>query len=80
MNKNKKIKMIITEYKSACCFFFAHAVPLGSIREVPAESCEEIKASEGEEALCKNWLKPASSAETTLVHCYLNTKGWLQFY
>ena len=78
MNKNKKIKNNCNRMKT--CTFFFHPVPLGSIREVPAESCEEIKASEGEEALCKNWLKPASSAESTLVHCYLNTKGWLQFY
>ena len=54
-------------------------MPLGSIREVPAESCEEIKASEGKEALCKNWLKSSSSVETTLVHCYLDAKGWFAY-
>ena len=28
-------------------FFLYHTVPLGSIQQLPAESCSEIKASEG---------------------------------
>ena len=30
-------------------YLFYHAAPLGSIPELPAESCSEIKASEGNE-------------------------------
>ena len=60
-----------------CIRFLFFSVPLGSMPELPAESCEEIKASEGEAALCgNNWLKPNSSAQTTLVNCYLETEGW----
>ena len=56
--------------------FNSFSVPLGSTRDMPAVSCEEVKASEGEAALCKNWVKPNSSAETTLINCYLEAKGW----
>lgn len=52
-------------------------MPLGSIPELPGESCEEIEASEGKSALCKNWLKPNNKVETTLTNCYLEKEGWL---
>ena len=58
------------------CLFIC-PVPLGSIPEVPGESCAEIEASEGKAALCKNWLKPKSSEQPALIHCYLERKGWL---
>ena len=47
------VKILITITSARCCeslgffFFLYHAVPLGSIQELPAESCGEIKASEG---------------------------------
>ncbi|XP_078363220.1 uncharacterized protein LOC144647310 [Oculina patagonica] len=48
-------------------------VPIGSIRDLPAESCEEIKASEEEEVVSGNyWLDRHSTGEPTLIHCYLN--------
>ena len=55
-------------------------MPLGSTRDMPAASCEEVKKSEGEAALCKNWVKPNSSAETTLMNCYLEAKGMSEHY
>ena len=50
-------------------------MPVGSTRDMPAVSCEEVKASEGEAALCKNWVKPNSSAEAAVMNCYLEAKG-----
>ncbi|XP_015757537.1 PREDICTED: pancreatic secretory granule membrane major glycoprotein GP2-like [Acropora digitifera] len=45
-------------------------VPLGSIQEVPAASCQEIKASEGTSAVSGNyWLDSIKPGEVTLVSC-----------
>ncbi|XP_015757477.1 PREDICTED: uromodulin-like [Acropora digitifera] len=45
-------------------------VPLGSIQEVPAASCQEIKASEGTNAVSGNyWLNSIKPGEVTLVSC-----------
>ena len=39
------------------CLFLFLIVPLGSIPELPAESCQEIKASEEDKAVSgKHWL------------------------
>ena len=55
---------------------FWHPVPLGSIPELPAESCLEIKASEGDEAASGyNWLDPKSNGEAIQIFCYFGTKG-----
>ena len=35
--------------------FFLGAVPLGSIKELPADSCSEIKASEGNEMVNRKY-------------------------
>ncbi|XP_074607258.1 uromodulin-like [Acropora palmata] len=45
-------------------------VPLGSIQEVPAASCQEIKASEGTSAVSGNyWLDSIKPGQITLVSC-----------
>ncbi|XP_044181329.1 uncharacterized protein LOC114949977 [Acropora millepora] len=45
-------------------------VPLGSIQEVPAASCQEIKAIEGTSAVSGNyWLDSIKSGEVTLASC-----------
>ncbi|CAH3135331.1 unnamed protein product [Pocillopora meandrina] len=50
-------------------------VPLGSIRELPAESCKEIKASEGEQAVNANyWLDSTRSGNSNLARCDMKTK------
>ena len=50
--------------------FFYFTVPLGSIRELPAQSCKEIKASEGEESISSNyWLDVAQSGTAVLAYC-----------
>ncbi|CAH3166075.1 unnamed protein product [Pocillopora meandrina] len=51
-------------------------VPLGSIPELPAESCKEIKASEGEQAVSGNyWFKSNLPKYAVLVHCDMKTEG-----
>ena len=52
------------------------AVPLGSISELPADSCKEIKASEGGQAISGNyWLDSAGSGKPTLARCDMKTEG-----
>lgn len=66
-----KLKFSWNELKEFCVFFFNSAyqyflsfiVLLGSTPEVPAGSCQEIKASEGEEAATgKYWLNSNRSS------------------
>ncbi|XP_022804268.1 microfibril-associated glycoprotein 4-like [Stylophora pistillata] len=43
---------------------------LGSIKELPARSCQEIKASEGKNAIYgRYWLDPTNTGKATLYHC-----------
>ncbi|KAK2548977.1 Uromodulin [Acropora cervicornis] len=49
-------------------------IPLGSIQEVPAASCLEIKASEGTSAVSGNyWLDSIKPGQVTLVTCDMRT-------
>ncbi len=51
-------------------FISLHAVPLGSILELPAQSCQEIKASEGKGAISTiYWLDPTGTGFPFLVYC-----------
>ncbi|XP_020624031.1 fibrinogen gamma chain-like isoform X1 [Orbicella faveolata] len=44
--------------------------PLGSIPELPAHSCQEIKASEGKDTISsKYWLDPNANGTAVLVNC-----------
>ena len=51
--------------------FFDLAVPLGSIQELPAETCSEIKASEGNEMVNKeHWIySDGNAGEAILAQC-----------
>ena len=52
--------------------------PLGSIPELPAHFCEEIKASEGKETISsKYWLDPTANGTAVLVHCDMNLEGYI---
>jgi len=52
------------------CFLLYYAVPLGSIQELPAESCSEIKASEGNEMVKGNyWMYSDGNGQTILARC-----------
>lgn len=55
---------------------FLSSVPLGSIPELPAKSCAEIKASEGEQAVNGHyWLDPYNTGKNEWTNCYLETRG-----
>ena len=52
------------------CFLLYHAVPLGSIQELPAESCSEIKVSEGNEMVNRNyWIYSDGNGQTIEAYC-----------
>ena len=58
------------------CFCAYFPVPLGSIPELPADSCGEIKASEGAQAVSGNyWLDYARSGNSILAHCDMKTES-----
>ncbi|KAL9963774.1 hypothetical protein ACROYT_G027314 [Oculina patagonica] len=53
-------------------------VPLGSIPELPADSCGEIKASEGGQAVSGNyWLDLENNGNPLKVYCDMTTDGVL---
>ena len=53
--------------------FFLNQAPLGSIPELPAHSCQEIKASEGKDTISsKYWLDPTRNGTAVLVYCHMN--------
>ena len=50
--------------------YFSASVPLGSIHEFPAETCEEIKASEdGKARSGEYWIYSIITEKTVLVSC-----------
>ena len=54
--------------------------PLGSIPELPAHSCQEIKASEGKDTISsKYWLDPTATGTAVLVYCDMDLEGKLYF-
>ena len=53
--------------KLQCYLTFLFLVPLGSVPELPAESCAEIKASEGKDAVSGNyWLDSIKPGKVVL--------------
>ncbi len=51
-------------------------MPLGSVPELPADSCEEIKASEGGHTLSGNyWLEVKKSGNPFKAYCDMTTDG-----
>ena len=51
----------------SCVYIVA---PLGSIPELPASSCQEIKLSEGKHSISKKyWLDSANVGSSKLVYC-----------
>ena len=56
--------------------FFIKA-PLGSIAELPARSCKEIKSSEGKDSIIsKYWLDPYGNGTSVLVYCDMKLEGY----
>lgn len=53
-------------------------VPLGSIPELPAQSCREIKASEGEHAVSGSyWIELIHLGKIIYAECDMETEGKL---
>ena len=51
---------------------------MGSIPELPARSCHEIKASEGKDTVSnKYWLDPSGTGKGILVYCDIHLEGKL---
>ena len=51
-------------------FVFSDVVPLGSIKELPAETCGEIEASEGNQmADGKYWIYSEENSEVIEAYC-----------
>ena len=58
---------------------FAFLEVLGSIPELPAETCKEIKASEGGQAVSgEYWFDSIIPGETVLAHCDMKKEGKLK--
>ena len=55
--------------------FFGLSLPLGSIQELPAETCEEIKRSEGHAVSGKYWFSTVKSGTSVLAYCNMKTNG-----
>jgi len=54
----------------------SNRAPLGSIPELPAHSCQEIKASEGKETVSsKYWLDPTGNGTAVLFCCDMTLEG-----
>ena len=65
--------ILVSKYPHVVCHF---AVPLGSMEEVPAASCQEIKTSEGPSTVSGNyWLDSIKPGQVTLVFCDMRTGG-----
>ena len=51
------------------------SVPLGSIPELPAETCLEIKMSEGHSISQNYWFSAVKPGTSVLAHCNMETEG-----
>ena len=55
---------------------FLFSVPFGSVPELPAESCAEIRASEGEDTVSGNyWFDSIKPGKVILARCNMSTLG-----
>ena len=60
---------------------FVSLVPLGSVAELPAESCAEIRADEGEDAGSGNyWFDSIKPCEVVLARCDMSKLGKSTFW
>ena len=78
VNKREKKLLISTKMIKRPMTYSADYVaslePLGSISELPADSCREIKASEGDKAVNgRYWLTTPGSHHVSLSYCLMKT-------
>ena len=55
------------------------SVRLGSIPELPAETCHEIKSSEGQATSGKYWFSTIRTGTSILAYCDMETEGDLSY-
>ena len=60
--------------------FFFFSVRLGTIAELPAETCHEIKSSEGQATSGKYWFSTIKTGTSILAYCDMGTEGNLRLY
>ena len=58
---------------------FFLSVRIGSIPELPAETCHEIKSSEGQAASGKYWFSIIKTGTSILAYCDMETEGDLSY-
>ena len=76
MERQKKLKTKIGILILTLSYIIYLLVSVGSIPELPAESCKEIKASEGRQADSgKYWFDSIILGKVILAHCDMETEG-----
>ena len=76
----RPIMIVLKEKNLKRTMLFVFLVPLGSVPELPAESCAEIRASEGEDAVSGNyWFDSIKPGEVVLARCDMSKLGKLTF-
>ena len=76
-NRKTNCLHAITAKHPVCFFFFS--VRLGAIPELPAETCHEIKSSEGQVPSGKHWFSTIKTGTSTLAYCDMETEGDLSY-
>ena len=67
---------VLFTWSAVLIIVFFLPVPLGSIPELPAETCQEIKMSEGGQAVSgKYWFHSIVPERTVLAPCDMKTEG-----
>ena len=62
-------------FKGLIVTVFVFSVPLGSIPELPAETCDEIKRSEEQAVSGKYWFSTIKTGTSVLAYCNMETNG-----
>ena len=71
-------RFISSDYSLLKTKYCSPTVPIGSIPELPAETCKEIKASEGGQAVSgKYWFDSIIPGKIVLAPCNMETEGEL---
>ena len=72
---SRNFATMVTWRHTSLYICFVSPVPLGSIPELPAETCKEIKASEEQAVSGKYWLYTIKENIPVLAHCDMETFG-----
>ena len=79
MNNRKTNCLHAITAKHPLCFLFFFSVRLGTIAELPAETCHEIKSSEGQATSGKYWFSTIKTGTSILAYCDMETEGDLSY-